>query len=198
MPILPAWHPLTQRVRRVTARLLPYSGLEDDDWEVLVVDDPHTANAFVLPGGKVFVFTGILQLARNDSALATVLGHEIAHNLADHHGERLSQAFGTGILLYAVSALGAFIGLDPLFLHWLGKPLMNAAFGLPMSRLQESEADYIGLMMMAQACYDPTEAVRFWARMEKSTEEQVPEWMSTHPAVGFCLAEARRDGGGGC
>ncbi|KAK3906198.1 peptidase family M48-domain-containing protein [Staphylotrichum tortipilum] len=184
--ILPGWDPRTRRVNRVMERLLPYSGLPNEDWEVYVVDDPRTANAFVLPGGKVFVFTGILGLAHNDSALATVLGHEIAHNLADHHGEQLSQTFGTGVVLYALSVLGAPFGLDVLIRHFIGPALMKLAFGLPMSRLQESEADYIGLMMMAQACYDPTEAVRFWERMEQATaaEDEPLEWMSTHPAHG--------------
>jgi predicted Zn-dependent protease len=147
------------------------------------VDDARTANAFVLPGGKVFVFSGILGVARSDSALATVLGHEIAHNLADHHGERLSQDIGASIVLYSMVILGGAFGLGPLILHFFGSRFLDVAFGFPMSRLQESEADYIGLMMMAEACYDPQEAVSFWARMERATGQgEVPEWMSTHPA----------------
>ncbi|KAL2255052.1 hypothetical protein VTK26DRAFT_4239 [Humicola hyalothermophila] len=180
--ILPAWDPRTARVRRVLERLLPFSGMSDKDgWEVFVVDDPGTANAFVLPGGKVFVFSGILPLARNDSGLATVLGHEIAHNLADHVAERLSQDIGASIVLYSLVILGGVFGLGPLIMHMFGPRLMDVAFGYPMSRLQESEADYIGLMMMAEACYDPNEAVHFWARMERAAGQGVPEWMSTHP-----------------
>lgn len=165
------------------ARLIPFSGMQHEEWQVFVVDDPHMANAFVLPGGKVFVFSGILGLARNDSGLATVLGHEIAHNLADHHGERLSQDVGASIVLWSLVLLGGVIGLGPLIFHFFGSRFLDVAFGFPMSRLQESEADYIGLMMMAEACYDPQEAVSFWARMEKATGQEVPEWMSTHPAV---------------
>lgn len=194
--VLPAWDGRTVRVRRVMERLLPFSGMLDEGgnngegkeghgWEVYVVDDPRTANAFVLPGGKVFVFSGILPLARNDSGLATVLGHEIAHNLAQHVGERLSQDIGATIVLYSLVIMGGVFGLGPLIMHLFGSRLMDVAFGYPMSRLQESEADYIGLMMMAEACYDPAEAALFWARMERAAGMEVPEWMSTHPTVSF-------------
>ncbi|KAL2167625.1 hypothetical protein VTG60DRAFT_1061 [Thermothelomyces hinnuleus] len=179
--LLPDWDPRTIRVKRVMARLIPFSGMQDENWEVYVVDDPRTANAFVLPGGKVYVFSGILGLARNESGLATVLGHEIAHNLADHHGERLSQDIGASIVLWSLVILGGAFGLGPIIMHFFGSRFLDVAFGFPMSRLQESEADYIGLMMMAEACYDPREAVGFWARMERATGQEVPEWMSTHP-----------------
>jgi hypothetical protein len=182
--LLPAWDPRVARVRRVMQRLIPFSGMAGEDWEVFVVDDPRVANAFVLPGGKVFVFSGILGLTGGDSGLATVLGHEIAHNLAGHFGERLSQDIGASIVLYSLVVLGGVFGLGPLILHFFGSRFLDVAFGFPMSRLQESEADYIGLMMMAEACYDPAEAVSFWARMERATGgHEVPEWMSTHPAV---------------
>ncbi|KAK4156248.1 mitochondrial metalloendopeptidase OMA1 [Chaetomidium leptoderma] len=181
--VLPGWDPRTVRVKRVMRRLLPFSGMnqEEEEWEVFVVEDDGTANAFVLPGGKVFVFSGILRLARNDSGLATVLGHEIAHNLADHHGERLSQDVGASIVLYSLVILGGVFGLGPLIFHFFGSRFLDVAFGFPMSRMQESEADYIGLMMMAEACYDPQEAASFWARMERAAGQEVPEWMSTHP-----------------
>jgi predicted Zn-dependent protease len=186
--ILPEWDPRTVRVRRVMERLIPFSGLveeEGEKWEVYVVDDPRMVNAFVLPGGRVFVFTGILGLAGSDSGLATVLGHEIAHNVAGHHGERLSQDIGASIALWSLVILGGAFGLGPFLMHFFGSRFLDVAFGLSMSRMQEREADYIGLMMMAEACYDPREAVKFWARMEMATREQeVPEWMSTHPTVG--------------
>ncbi|KAJ4306180.1 metalloendopeptidase [Collariella sp. IMI 366227] len=145
-------------------RILPgWDPRTEQEWEVYVVDEPRVVNAFVLPG--------------------EVLGHEIAHNLADHHGERLSQDVGASIVLYSLVILGGVFGLGPLIMHFFGSRFLDVAFGFPMSRLQESEADYIGLMMMAEACYDPAEAVSFWARMEKATaqEQDVPEWMSTHP-----------------
>jgi Zn-dependent protease with chaperone function len=191
--VLPPWDWRVIKVKKVMERLLPFSGVRDkwgEQWEVVVVDDDRTANAFVLPGGKVFVFSGILRLAGSDAGLATVLGHEIAHNLAGHHAERMSQDFGAVVVLGSLVLLGGVIGIGPFLIGWFGtgfwKGLLDVVFGLPMSRLQESEADYIGLMMMAEACYDPREAVKFWARMEMATGgDVVPEVMSTHPTVGF-------------
>ena len=91
--VLPREHPYTQLVAKITERLIPAThGLAGDgDWQVHVIDDPNTVNAFVLPGGKVFVFTGIFPIAGDENGLATVLGHEIAHNVAHHVGERLSR-----------------------------------------------------------------------------------------------------------
>ncbi|KAK1751232.1 mitochondrial metalloendopeptidase OMA1 [Echria macrotheca] len=180
--ILPDYDFRVLRVKRVMRKLIPFSGMADENWEIFVIDDPRTANAFVLPGGKVFVFSGILPLARSDSALAAVLGHEVAHNVADHVGERMSQDIGANILLGSAIALLGVFGLAPLLVHFVGSRALEIAFGHPMSRLQESEADYIGLMMMAEACYDPAEAVAFWARMEAAKGEEVPEWLSTHPS----------------
>lgn len=184
--ILPDWDPRTARVKQVMRRLIPFSGMHGEAWEIYVIDSSRQANAFVLPGGKVFVFSGILNLARTDSQLATVLGHEIAHNVADHVGERLSASIGTNMLLYSVLVLAGLFGIGPLILWMGGSWAADVAFGYPMSRMQESEADYIGLMMMSEACYDPREAVEFWARMERAGKgsgmEVVPEWASTHPS----------------
>ncbi|KAK0669017.1 putative mitochondrial metalloendopeptidase OMA1 [Cercophora samala] len=189
--LLSDWDPRTLRVKRVMQRLIPFSGMaggRDQDWEIFVIDAPNQANAFVLPGGKVFVFSGILNLARSDSALATVLGHEIAHNVAGHFGERLSQDIGKNILLFSLMLLGGVIGIGPLIAGWFGTSVIDVAFGNPMSRLQETEADYIGLMMMSEACFDPREAVGFWGRMEAVARGggggggEVPEWASTHPS----------------
>ncbi|KAJ9156591.1 Peptidase family M48 [Pleurostoma richardsiae] len=180
--LLPDWDPRTLMVRRVMRKLIPVSGMADAAWEVRVIDDPATANAFVLPGGKVFVFSGILPLARNDSGLAAVLGHEIAHNLAEHIAERMSGAIGVNILLGSLLLLSAAIPGGLLLTQFFGGSLLDLMFSRPMSRLQESEADYIGLMMMAEACYDPREAVDFWKRMDRQQELQPPEWISTHPS----------------
>jgi predicted Zn-dependent protease len=144
-------------------------------------------NAFVLPGGKVFVYSGILRVTRTESGLATVLGHEVAHNLAQHHGERQSAAIGSNILLYSMVFLLAPVGalFYPLQVFMGG--LLDLMFERPMGRLQESEADYIGLMLMAEACYDPREAVGFWKRMASAAKQMnqgdIPEWISTHPSV---------------
>lgn len=180
------WDPRTLMVRRVMSRLIPVSGVDDDvNWEVHVIDDRTTANAFVLPGGKVFVYSGILGLARTESQLAAVLGHEIAHNLAKHFGERLSQSIGESFFLG--SALMLLAATPLMFVAgWLfGGDLLGLLFSRPMGRMQESEADYIGLMMMAEACYDPREAVTFWQRMDRMHQQsdiEVPEWASTHPS----------------
>lgn len=173
------WDPRTVMLRRVLRRLIPVSGMKDDEWEVRVIDNPGVANAFVLPGGKVFVYSGLIPVARDEHGLAAVLGHEIAHNLARHTAERMSSQIGINILLYSLMTLSG--GL--LTGTYLGHILLDLVFSRPMGRLQEAEADYIGLMMMAEACYDPRAALGFWERMKSITQEASPEWTSTHPAV---------------
>ncbi|KAI1126333.1 peptidase family M48-domain-containing protein [Nemania abortiva] len=174
------WDGRTRLVKRVMSRLIPVSGMEDSDWEVRVIDDPSTANAFVLPGGKVFVYSGLIPIARNEHGLAAVLGHEIAHNLAQHVAERMSSQLGVNILLYSLISLTGGVGL--LVTTYLGHAMLDLVFSRPMGRRQEAEADYIGLMMMAEACYDPREALGFWERMRRAQQEEPPEWMSTHPS----------------
>ncbi|KAI0405999.1 peptidase family M48-domain-containing protein [Xylaria palmicola] len=174
------WDPRTRLVKRVMKRLIPVSGMDGEEWEVRVIDDPRVANAFVLPGGKVFVFSGLIPIARNEHGLAAVLGHEIAHNLADHVAERMSSQLGINILLYSLIALTGGIGI--LATTYFGHIMLDLVFGRPMGRRQEAEADYIGLMMMAEACYDPREALGFWDRMRMMQKEEPPEWMSTHPS----------------
>ncbi|QLI71497.1 Mitochondrial metalloendopeptidase OMA1 [Metarhizium brunneum] len=182
------WDPRCMLVKRVMKRLIPVSGLPELDWEIRVIADNRTANAFVLPGGKVFVHSGILNVCRNEDALAAVLGHEIAHNTASHVAERLSAAWVGNLTAGSLFFLaGAVPGLA-LFGIWTlagGFFLQDLLYYLPMGRKQESEADYIGLMMMAEACYDPRQAVGFWQRMEmiqKTGGQEVPEMLSTHPS----------------
>lgn len=155
--------------------------LKDFAWEFNVVDDP-TVNAFCMPGGKVVVYTGILKVTQNEDALAVVMGHEIAHALAHHGNERMSQG------------LVAQLGLASLDIALSQKPaqtrqLLLAAAGagaqvgvlLPFSRKHESEADEIGLYLMAMAGYNPSEAAPFWDRMNRSGGGRPPEFLSTHP-----------------
>jgi hypothetical protein len=193
--LLPAYHPKSRMVRRVLDRLIPHSGLQDEEWEVHVIDDPMK-NAFVIPGGKVFVFSGILDICQDDDGLAAVLGHEIAHNVAHHAAERMSKS---NILLGVVMAGFLLIGIDP----GIGNLLTEFAFTRPGSRSQESEADYIGLLMMSESCYRPEAAMELWARMEKEEQNSPPQFMSTHPSNHNRLeqirgwlpeAEAKRDG----
>lgn len=175
--LMPPHSPEHRMVQRVLDRLLPHSGLEGEEWEIHVIDDPQK-NAFVIPGGKVFVFRGILSVAQGEDGLAAVLGHEIAHNVAHHAAERMSQAF-----IFLPIAMVGFLaaGLDPN----IGRFAVNLAFTLPGSRKQEAEADYIGLLMMAESCYDPAAAMRLWAAMEREEEgagQVSPQFLSTHPS----------------
>lgn len=164
-------------VQRVLNRLIPHSGLEGEEWEVHVIDD-EMVNAFVVPGGKVFVFRGILELCGMDEGcVAAVLGHEIAHNVAHHAAERMSQ----GAILLPVAIIGSLlVGLDV----GIGNYISKLAFELPGSRAQESEADYIGLLMMSEACFNPEAAARLWAKMEVEEKGKgaPPQFMSTHPS----------------
>ncbi|EXF75425.1 peptidase family M48 [Colletotrichum fioriniae PJ7] len=193
---LPSWDPRVLMVQRVMRRLIPVSGLEDQDWEVRVIDDPTTLNAFVLPGGKVFVHSGILRLTRNEDGLAAVLGHEIAHNLAQHVGERWTQSIGPNIFLGSMVILSGMFPPVMALVQYLGTGFMDLMFARPMGRKQESEADYIGLMLMAEACYDPREAIAFWQRMDMAAKqgqaEEIPEFMSTHPSNEHRIEDYRK------
>lgn len=176
--ILPDNDPRVRQVRRVLSRLIPHSGLPADyDWKATVIDSPET-NAFVIPGGKVFVFTGILPVCADDDGLAAVLGHEIGHNVARHIAEQMSR----GIFLVAAAWIFELLyGIPGAF----SQQLLQLAIDRPRSRAQESEADHIGLMMMAKSCYDPKAAVGLWGRMqevEKAMGGSPPELLSTHPS----------------
>ncbi|KAI9675432.1 MAG: hypothetical protein M1817_001336 [Caeruleum heppii] len=173
--ILPAGHPDTRMVQRVLDRLIPASGLEEAKWEVHVVRDPEQMNAVVIPGGKVFVFSGILPICGGEDGLAAVLGHEIAHNVAHHAAERMSSSV---LVLFAIYAAAFLFGAP----EGLSQAALDLIFSRPGSRKQEAEADYIGLLMMAQSCYDPRAAVGLWARMEKAEQFSPPQWLSTHPS----------------
>jgi predicted Zn-dependent protease len=144
-------------------------------WEVVVFRD-DTPNAFALPGGKIGVHTGILKVAKNQDQLATVIGHEVAHVLAQHANERVSQQMLTGALMEVAGQ-----ALDPTMVAALG---MGAQVGvlLPFSRTQESEADLLGLDLMAGAGFDPRESTKFWKNMEAAGGGGTPEFLSTHPS----------------
>lgn len=173
--ILPANHPYSRFVTRVAKRLVNVSGMENMKWEFYVVDSPEK-NAFVLPGGKVFVFTGILPIVKNEDGMAAVLGHEISHQLARHSAEKLSFAK----ILLALQITLSLFGIDPSFIF--NRFTTNFLVMLPFSRKCEEEADDIGLMLMSQACFDPHEAINVWKRMEASGESDVPQFVSTHPS----------------
>lgn len=174
--ILPVDHPYTQMVARVVERLLPSAGglAGKGDWRVHVIDAPDERNAFVIPGGKVFVFTGILPICKDEDGVAAVLGHEIAHNVAHHVAERMSQGGITLIFGLVASLLFDISGQ-------LGQGIASLFLSMPNSRTQEQEADHIGLLMMAESCYDPQSAIGLWTRMAEAEKGAPPQFLSTHP-----------------
>jgi len=180
-------------VRRVGERIAQAANRPDYRWEFRIIDDDSMINAFALPGGKVAVYTGLFPVAQDEAGLAAVLGHEVAHAIARHAGERMSQ--GLLLQLGAVGVQAAIGGADPvtrdLILQALG---LGAQVGviLPFSRAQESEADRIGLILMAKAGYDPEAALHLWERMEKAGGKAPPEFLSTHPSYGTRQAQIRR------
>jgi predicted Zn-dependent protease len=153
-------------------------------WEVVVFRD-DSANAFALPGGKIGVHTGLLKVAQNQDQLAAVIGHEIAHVLAEHGKERVSEQL---VAQGGMSLLSAVIGNpeDPRHGLLMGALGLGAQFGvlLPHSRAQESEADIVGLDFMAKAGFDPRQSVNLWQNMAAAGGGQQPEFMSTHPSHG--------------
>jgi len=157
--------------------------LDNYEWEFNLIEDDDAANAWVMPGGKAAVYTGILKYTQNETGLAVVLGHEVAHAIADHGNERMSQQL---LAQMGGMALAVALSSEPQET----RALAMTAFGvgtavgvlMPYSRLHESEADHIGLILMARAGYDPREAVPFWQRMSQAPGERPPELLSTHPA----------------
>jgi predicted Zn-dependent protease len=184
------------QVRRVGERIARAADRPDYKWEFKVIEDDKIVNAFCLPGGKVAVYTGILPVAQTDAGLATVLSHEVAHALARHGGERIS----TGLL-----AQIGLLGLDAALANHGNSPeaieTINAAYGmgaqvgviLPFSRTQESEADHIGLILMAKAGYNPSAAIGFWERMSATERGSArpPEFLSTHPGTGLRIGQIK-------
>ncbi|MBW1842434.1 MAG: M48 family metallopeptidase [Deltaproteobacteria bacterium] len=157
--------------------------LEGYAWEFNLIENEEL-NAWCMPGGKVVVYTGILPIARNEAGLAVIMGHEIAHAVAEHGSERMSQGLAVqmgGALLS--TALSQYPNETRQL--WMTAYGVGGQYGvlLPYGRLHESEADHLGLIFMAMAGYDPNEAVKFWKRMaEKKGGKAPPEFMSTHPA----------------
>ncbi|MFZ1862726.1 MAG: M48 family metallopeptidase [Polyangiales bacterium] len=157
-------------------------GPPDGRWEVLVFEDP-TPNAFALPGGKIGVHTGMLEVATTPGQLAAVLGHEVAHVLLRHGNERMSQSILADTALNTAS-VAAGVGApqyQDLIVGGLG---VGAQFGvlLPFSRKHESEADEVGQMFMAEAGFYPAEAITLWQNMARTGGEGPVQWQSTHPS----------------
>lgn len=174
---------LNAMIERVGRRIARASAIEGYEWEFILIDD-EAVNAFALPGGKVAFYTGILPLCEDEAGVAVVMGHEIAHVIARHGAERMSQgralAFGQAVLSVVLSSSAP-----------VTREVVSSAYGigakvgviLPFSRSHESEADEIGVTLMARAGYDPATAVLFWTRMAKNGEgkKKTSELLSTHP-----------------
>lgn len=181
-------------VKRVAARIIAAAktskyaeSANRFDWQVVVIKDDRTPNAFALPGGKMAVYTGLFPFARNEAGLAAVMGHEVIHALARHGAERISQGQLANAGLAAANIALGVSGTNPLAGQAIMQALgLGAQIGvlLPFSREHESEADYIGLLLAAQAGYEPEESVHLWERMESAGGGAQPEFMSTHPGHG--------------
>jgi predicted Zn-dependent protease len=169
-------------VQQVGKRIAAATG-KSYEWEFKVVDKPGTVNAFCLPGGKVVVYSGIFPVSQDEAGLATVIGHEVAHAIARHGGERVSQGLLTNVGLEAVTAsMGA---RDPQTVKTVSGLLgagVQVGVMLPFSRDQESEAYHLGLIYMAKAGYPPEAAVAFWQRMANASQGAPPEFLSDHPS----------------
>ena len=166
--------------------LQPSHFSRDFDWDVNVIESEQ-ANAFCLPGGKMAVYTGLIPVAQNADAVAVVMGHEIAHALLRHGAQRMAQQKLTQIGQMA----GAASGMDPQ-----QQQMVMAAMGygylLPYARSHETQADEVGLMLAAAACFDPQEAVSLWERMGAASGGQAPaEFTSTHPNPGTRIQNLR-------
>lgn len=159
-------------VKRCTDRLAAVADDPGFEWEVHLIDEPDTVNAWCMPGGKMAVYTGILPVTQDETGLAVVMGHEIGHAVARHGTERISLEMGPAVL---IELLG---GENKALLATAQQLLVS----LPWGRKQELEADHIGLIYMARAGYDPSAAVDFWKRMSAKSGGAPPEWLSTHPS----------------
>jgi len=189
-------------VKRIAARIIEaakrskYAEMAQQfQWEVTVLKDDKTANAFALPGGKMAVYTGIFPMAKTEAGLAAVMGHEVVHALARHGAERISQGQLTNVGLQVVGAAAGATGGGGT----VGQAAM-AALGagaqvgilLPFSRKHESEADYVGILLAADAGYDPREAVALWERMGQMSGGAPLEFLSTHPSHETRITQLKR------
>ena len=161
-------------------------------WEFNLVDDPQV-NAFCMPGGKIVVYSGILPVTQDETGLAVVLGHEVAHAVAKHANERMSQQM---LAQYGAAGVGSILSKSSSTVQTIGQSVfgLGAQYGalLPFSRQQESEADHLGLIFMAIAGYKPEAALPFWQRMSQQGSA-APEFMSTHPSDNTRIAQIQKE-----
>jgi len=167
------------QLQRVGKRIAAVAPLPNAQWEFVLFDKPDTPNAFCLPGGKVGVFSGILPITKDDAGLATVVGHEVAHAVARHGAERMSQ----GAVFQVLEELA--LGRSSPVSRQVIQQAYGLGFALPHSRKQELEADHLGVLYMARAGYQPREALGFWKRFAEYKDKhgggKQIEFLSTHP-----------------
>ena len=184
-----------QRVKAIVGRLIPATGALRPDapgwkWEVHILSSSEV-NAWCMPGGKIAVYTGLIdKLQPTDAELSAVIGHEIGHALREHSREQVSRQMGEQV---ALGVVGAVFNL-PDIAQQLAPTLLDVTFNLPHSRQQETEADRVGVELMARAGYDPHAAVSLWEKMSKlQTGGKPPQLLSTHPSDEARLADVRKD-----
>ncbi|NDV60868.1 M48 family metallopeptidase [Puniceicoccales bacterium CK1056] len=173
----------TAMVNRVSSRIAQTLGDEmpDADWEYVLLED-EAANAFAMPGGKIAVFTGLLELVDSDDELAAVVGHEIAHVLLKHANQRMSAELIRG-------GIGVLVAVGTSEMEDENRALALAAYGigsqvgimLPYSRSHETQSDRMGLIIAARSGFDPRAAITFWKKMAEASSSSLPEFLSTHP-----------------
>ena len=185
-----------QRIARATEQYLRQNGLSNEianfKWEFNLIKD-NQVNAFCMPGGKIVVYEGLMKIVGSDDELAVVVGHEVAHAVAKHSNERMSQQLAAQ---YGAQILGARLADKSASIQKLAANVygIGAQYGLmlPFSRKHESEADYMGLVFMTMAGYNPDVAVNFWKKMSAGSNGKVPEIMSTHPSDATRIADIKR------
>ncbi|PFX30818.1 metalloendopeptidase OMA1, mitochondrial-like [Stylophora pistillata] len=187
--ILPVTHPNHLRVFRVAKRLVMANGskeMEHLSWQVNVVNCDDM-NAFVLPNGQIFMFSGMLKVLPNDDSLATILGHEMSHAILQHGAEQVSLCgFINMFIVIVLALLWALLPTEAaIFAHWFQNRILSIFLHLPYSRKLEEEADEVGMNMAAKACFDVRESPRFWRRLANTQNEmdepELLKWLSTHP-----------------
>jgi len=167
---------------------------ENYDWEYILIDDPKTLNAWCMPGGKIAVYTGILEVTKDEHGLAAVMGHEIAHAVARHSLERASAALALNVgTLAADIALGGVISRTRNTVgQTTGMDIMQIGIFNPFTRYQESEADHLGLILSSLSGYELYGAVQVWERMqEKMKGKELPQFLSTHPSSASRINDLR-------
>lgn len=185
---------IVEKVKKVGLRIAKAADRPDYKWELVVIEDDKTVNAFCLPGGKIGIYTGILPYTRDEEGLAAVIGHEVGHAIARHGAERMST-----ILLKQLGQLALNLIIDaenPAVLEALNKGYgLATEIGviLPFSRKQELEADRIGVSLMHKAGYNPRAAIEFWKRMKDGRQgKEPPVYFSTHPADDERIAQLEK------